>query len=168
MPVYIARLMAWFSSRNHQIRTLVERVALVALVILTSTSLQLVTVGMRGTTHELERSTPLIRDVIERSANPWNGTIVISIETLEEFRRILLPSLANIRFRATVTLLYNDMDPAPLHALLSHFSAENILFRCVDVSPYWKLTEREIDGKEKNAGHINTPVFAGPPTQPVE
>lgn len=31
-----------------------------------------------------------------------------------------------------------------------------------------ELTEREIDGKEKNAGHINTPVFAGPPTQPVE
>lgn len=75
----------------------------------------------------------------------WNGTIVVSIESLEEFNAVLLPTLSNIKFKATVTLLYDNINPAPLRALIASNFTENtsLSFQYIDVSPYWTVTDRE-------------------------
>jgi len=85
----------------------------------------------------------------EVSGEPyWSGTIVISIENIKEFRHVLLPTLSNIKFKAVVTLLYDDENPAQLRALISKFSRRtsvSLCFQYVDVSHYWVLSDREVE-----------------------
>lgn len=97
---------------------------------------QFVGVGLEIQTRSFDNS--LAKRVIS------NGTIVISLETLEEFESIVLPTLAYIQFEAVVTLLYDGLNLADICAVTATFMKGNISFRYVDVSAYWDLTEREL------------------------
>ena len=74
------------------------------------------------------------------------GTIVISVESEDEFSRILLPTLHNIKFETDVTLLYDHRSPDGLEAILENRTdLSNLSFRFLDVTAYWSPTERELE-----------------------
>ena len=90
-------------------------------------------------------SQPRTFDDSNAQQSNWNGTVVVAIESLEEFNAVLLPTLSNIKFKAVVTLLYDNMDPASLRALIASNFTENtsLSFQYIDVSPYWTVMDRD-------------------------